>query len=130
MPITLHGILQTLTVPEKEVKDAFKILTRQNKLIKIYKSKTGEREEYLTPAALQFIKDKLLDFFKTNKELTIEDAKNIFPIGRRIINILDYLDSVSFTLFDKNQMKRILYPHVKHNSTASNSSNIPQNKNL
>ena len=130
MPITLHGILQTLTVPEKEVKDAFKILTRQNKLIKIYKSKTGEREEYLTPAALQFIKDKLLDFFKTNKELTIEDAKNIFPIGRRIINILDYLDSVSFTLFDKNKMKRILYPHIKHNSTASNSSNIPQNKNL
>lgn len=130
MPITLHSILQTINASETELRNAFNILTRQNKLIRIYKSKMGEREEYLTPEALQYIKNRLTDFFKTNDKLTIEDAKNIFPIGRRIINILDYLDSISFTLFDKNQMKRILYPHLTHHSISPNTSIIHQNKNL
>ncbi|MEZ0328741.1 MAG: selenocysteine-specific translation elongation factor [Dissulfuribacterales bacterium] len=112
MPITLHGILKTLPVSEVEITNAFNVLTRQNKLIKIYKSKMGKREEYLTPKALEYIKDTITNFFRHNKELTMEDAKKLFPIGRRIINILDYLDSISFTLFDKKQMKRIQYPHL------------------
>ncbi len=130
MPITFHAILQTLTVPEKDLKEAFRILTKQTKLIKIYKNKSGEREEYLTPDALQYIQAKLIDYFKSNNKLTIEKAKELFPIGRRIINILDYLDSISFTLFDKIKMERILYPHFTYNSTSPSTSIINQNYNL
>lgn len=113
MPITLHSTWQEIKTSEKNIREALKHLIQKRQLIRTYKSKNGEREEYITPEALAYIKNKLVEYFATTKQLTIEDAKNLLPIGRRIINILDYLDSISFTLLDKQNMVRILYPHLK-----------------
>lgn len=115
MPITFHSALMELKASQKDMREALRQLTKQGDLIRIYKSKNGEREEYITPNALTYIKNKLIEYFQHNQQLTIEDAKNLFPLGRRIINILDYLDSISFTLLDKRNMVRILYPHFKIN---------------
>lgn len=111
MPITFHGMLKELEVDEKRLGEAVRYLIKQGRLIRIYKSRGGNREEFMTPEALDIIKEGVAQHILKNGRLTLEDAKGLFPLGRRIINILDYLDSISFTL-NKGQAGRILYPRT------------------
>jgi selenocysteine-specific elongation factor len=109
MPITFHGTLKELEVDEKRLGEAVRYLIKQGRLIRIYKNRGGNREEFMTPEALDIIKESVAQHILKNGRLTLEDAKGLFPLGRRIINILDYLDSISFTL-NKGEAGRILYP--------------------
>ena len=122
MPITFHRTLGELVVDEKRLAEAIRHLIKQGRLIRIYKNRSGNREEFITPEALDIIKEKVAQYILENGGLTLEDAKGLFPIGRRVINILDYLDSISFTM-NKNLM-RTLYPRyvaINDDNTAKDS---------
>ena len=109
MPVTFHGMLKELETDEKGLGDAVRHLTKQGDLVRIYKNKGGNREEFMTPNALDIIKKGVAQHILKNGTLTLEDAKGLFPLGRRVINILDYLDPITFTL-NKGEAGRILYP--------------------
>ncbi|MGB9711779.1 selenocysteine-specific translation elongation factor [Dissulfurimicrobium hydrothermale] len=109
MPVTFHSMLDLLKIDEKQLSDAIRYLIKQGMLVRVYKNRGGNREEFMTPDALDIIKERVAQHILKNGRLTLEDAKGLFPLGRRIINILDYLDSISFTL-NKGNAGRVLYP--------------------
>ncbi|MGB9711774.1 MAG: hypothetical protein ACPL2F_01380 [Dissulfurimicrobium hydrothermale] len=58
MPITFHGTLEELEVDEKRLGEAVRYLIKQGRLIRIYKNRGGNREEFMTPEALNIIKKR------------------------------------------------------------------------
>ncbi|MGQ9812991.1 MAG: SelB domain-containing protein [Dissulfurimicrobium sp.] len=110
MPVTFHGMLKELETDPKSLGDAVRHLIKQGRLVRIYKKRCGNREEFMAPEALDIVKKSIAEHILKNGALNLEDAKSLFPLGRRIINILDYLDFISFTL-NKGENRRVLYPH-------------------
>ncbi|MGQ9500227.1 MAG: hypothetical protein ACUVQ6_07795, partial [Dissulfurimicrobium sp.] len=108
MPVTFHGMLKELETDAKSLGDAVRHLIKQDRLVRIYKKRGGNREEFMAPEALDIVKKSIAEHILG--ALNLEDAKSLFPLGRCIINILDYLDFISFTL-NKGENRRVLYPH-------------------
>jgi len=96
-----------MTVEKAEVRQILNYLTRDNQLIRLSNGR------YLTPAALETIKDRVRHAIKAHGRLKLSDSKALLGYGRMgAVPVFDYLDQIGFTVRRGNE--RILKETARH----------------
>ncbi len=112
-PVTFSDLKGLDSVTEADLRRVVSFLFHNGKIVRIFKSHRGNREEYITTGYLEKIKERISRHIMLHGRLTFEDTATVIPIGRLRFNILDYLDSIRFTIRSPD-MSRTLDTGHKH----------------
>jgi selenocysteine-specific elongation factor len=92
-PAYFKNIITELNINEKEAKDVLKLLLNEKTLIKV------KQDLYFHNEAVSDLKQKIINFFKNNEEMTAPDFKDIAQVSRKyLIPLLEYFDSANITI--------------------------------
>ena len=92
-PPNLGDVLQALDIDSKQATPILQLLTEEGKLVKI---KDGM---YYSAAALERIRQLVLDYFASNEELGPKEFKELTGLSRKYsIPLLEYLDKTKVTI--------------------------------
>jgi len=92
-PPTVKEVAAELRVSEGELKPVLQLLTKEGALLKV------KEDLYFPRAAVEELEQKILSFFRQNKELTPPQFKEISQVSRKFaIPLLEYFDGKKLTM--------------------------------
>jgi len=103
-PPYFKDVVKNFGIDEKEAKELFALLVKEKMLVKV------KQDLYFDFEAIENLQTKLIDFFKTEKELTTPQFKKIAKVSRKyLIPLLEYFDSSNITIRvgDVRQLRKL-----------------------
>ncbi|MBU4232563.1 MAG: selenocysteine-specific translation elongation factor [Desulfobacterales bacterium] len=92
-PPTFKEATEAAKIPPDKVKQLLQVLVNQGRLIKV------KDDLYFHQAAIEALKAALIDFLKQNREITVNQFKDLTQTSRKFsIPLLEYFDSTRTTV--------------------------------
>jgi selenocysteine-specific elongation factor len=92
-PPTFKEAIEALKIPPDKVKQLLTVLVNQGRLIKV------KEDLYFHQAAIGALKAALIDFLKQNREITVNQFKDLTQTSRKFsIPLLEYFDTTRTTV--------------------------------
>ena len=102
-PPTVKELCELFRLPEKTRLDHLTLLTRQGRAVKV------KSALFYAPAPLHNISETMLEYLRTNGEITPAEFREITGLSRKfMIPVLEYFDSLKMTVRvgDKRLLRR------------------------
>ena len=93
MPPTVKDLTSSLDIPEKSAREMLEFMTKEGTVVKV------KNDLFFDAAAISDLKNKLVDFLKSNGEMSTPQFKDIAEVSRKyLIPLLEFFDSTNVTI--------------------------------